>query len=77
MQQQFKIEKKVPLPNAGSRFSAYPFEAMEVGDSFAIATREDAERVRGTAYSWAHRNGKAKLTIRRQADGTYRCWRIE
>ena len=35
--QEFVIEKDVPMPSAGGRHRLYPFDQMEVGDSFFAA----------------------------------------
>lgn len=67
------IEKDVPLPKkARGPKERYPFEVMEVGDSFYVKTK------RGTSlYTLSSRHSKdgKKFTCRRVDDG-FRIWRI-
>ena len=41
-----QIEKGVPLPKNTTRKTKYPFREMEVGDSFFITDKIDAEKTR-------------------------------
>ena len=63
-----KIDKGVPMP---SRMK-YPFEEMEVGDSFLVLSDN---RTSVSTLVGRHQNGK-KFSLRKMTDGTYRCWRI-
>ena len=65
-----KIEKNVPMFGL---YSKYPLAEMKVGDSFAIPVgKHDSVR----AQSQKRNKSNAKFSIRKLADGTYRCWRI-
>lgn len=61
----FKIEKGVPMPERAKfipRANKYPFDAMEVGDSFAIDFDKPTDgpvlcrRVRNAAHRWRVQN---------------------
>ena len=69
----FKIDKKIPLPNSISR-NNYPFSEMEVGDSFEVGP-EDINRIRPAA-TWYGKRHKMKFAVRHYA-GAFRCWRLE
>jgi len=68
----FVIEKDVPLPPRNTVSSAYPFEQMSVGDSFAIRSP------RYKSCSQAARKLKPQYTFsfRKISSTHYRCWRI-
>lgn len=63
------IEKNIPITADGN--SLYPFQCMDVGDSFFVV-REG--RVRQAAHNYGARTGK-KFTVRKQENGV-RVWRI-
>lgn len=73
-----EIEKNVPVPTGRgvgkAKSSAYPFEGMEVGDSFVLdedatrRVRSAAERFKKTHRGWTY---KTKTSI-----GRIRLWRI-
>lgn len=65
-----QVEKNIPLP------IRYPFDEMEVGDSFELAPTMKRATVTVAAQRWGQKNGDAKFTIRKTGD-TFRCWRIE
>ena len=67
----YEIEKGIPPIHTGQKFF-FPFEQMDVGDSFLV--KSDYERTQ--ALMFAKRHGK-KATSRTQPDGTYRIWRVE
>jgi hypothetical protein len=73
----FKVEKNVARQGfgKGDQTRKYPFPEMEVGDSFHFQQRDS--RVGTAAYAWGKANGGKKFSVRKQADGTYRCWRVE
>lgn len=84
----FEIEKDVevsPAIKLSGRTRKYPFNEMDVGDSFFIPSGTYAgESVDGAnrprVSSAAHNYGKdhgQKFTIRKQPCGGYRVWRIE
>jgi hypothetical protein len=67
----FKIDKDIPAPPR----LKYPFDIMEVGDSFSLPSSE-AIRVGNLARAWGKRhNANAKFMVRVGDDGA-RIWRI-
>lgn len=72
-----KIEKNVPLPirvRRGGRKTLYPWDVMDVNDSFVFPKTTK----KATASSLAYRTGKIsgkKFAIRDVAEGI-RCWRL-
>ena len=71
MTAEFKIDKGILLPKARSK---YPFQEMEVGDSFKVPETM-LQRARGAAYQYARRS-KTKFTCRAN-QGKIRIWRIK
>lgn len=73
----YKIEKNVPVTTHSKavRPSQYPFEEMEIGDSFRMPDTKRAS-VAVLAGRYGKRVGR-KFTVRKQEDGSFRCWRIE
>ena len=67
--QEIKIEKGIPLPPIG-RKTIYPWNDMEVGDSFvtngpinsAVASKRLVPK---------------RFAIRKQPDGSFRIWRVK
>ena len=70
----FVIEKNVPLPEKNIRWK-YPFDQMEVGDSFAVPEGINRTRVSVAAMRYG-REHKMKFTVRQMPDRSLRCWRI-
>lgn len=78
-----KIDKDVPVPGKNSfRKSIYPFDIMEIGDSFLVELKDGEvlrrviSRVSSVAGLAAKRSGGGvKFTARQTADGI-RVWRI-
>jgi hypothetical protein len=74
-----KIDKGVPLPDFRLRAgrphgtTIYPWETMEIGDSFAVPKR--AQKNFGRQTTTAARKYGRKFALRKHGDG-YRCWRI-
>ena len=64
-----KVEKDVPIPNR------YPFDEMEVDDSFAVPPEIARNTVSVAAGRYGDKHGM-KFTVRRMDDKTLRCWRI-
>ena len=64
-----KIDKGIPYP---ARKAKYPFNEMDVGDSFFIEAGFDAARSSSAVFG--SRNNK-KFSFRK-VDGGFRCWRI-
>lgn len=64
------IEKNIPIPKR------FPFDKMEIGDSFSIPSnvRRSTASVAARRYGDKH---KMKFITRKMPDGTIRCWRTE
>ena len=60
----FRIEKGIAIPKK-SRNRKYPWEQMEVGDSFVVP-REMKRAARSSGKKWSdrHRGGEVKFTDR-------------
>jgi len=80
--EEFKIEKNIPIPskNPGSH-KKYPFEKMEVNDSFIICdkyTKEEMARVSSRARGWSqYWNKEYKFTLRKTEDNKIRIWIVK
>lgn len=73
------IDKKVPIPTVRlGRKLIYPFDKMEVGDSFEVADFAERNTVASAARSWAKRN-KKKMEFQTAAteNGKFRIWRTK
>jgi len=73
MMDEFKVEKNIPIPKY-SREHKYPWDEMDVGDSFYVS-QESAAGARASASSRA-KDGHGKYASRTVEDGC-RIWRIE
>lgn len=79
-----KIERNIALPpKRGNHGVCYPFDKMEIGDSFSVPTPKHrkvqsfASTLSSCARSWANAHGKkVKFTCRIQ-DNNVRIWRIK
>lgn len=71
----YEIEKGVPLPTdkRGGRYSAYPWKAMAVGDSFVVPRAKNQPL--GGMVREATKRLNMKFTTRR-VEGGIRIWRI-
>lgn len=77
----YTVEKNVPIPaNTGSYTGArpriYPFNTMDVGDSFGMGSKEEARRVTAAASSYSKTHGGGRFSVQQVPGGGYRCWRI-
>jgi hypothetical protein len=63
-----KVEKGIPIP------ARFPFEQMQVGDSFVVPMEITRYAVSVAAHRYGKKHG-VKFTVRKYKDGTYRCWR--
>lgn len=72
----YKIQKNIPIPTKMStgRKSIYPFESMDIGDSFA-APAGKAKSVRSKVTK-ENKLGDKKFTVR-TIDKYIRVWRIQ
>lgn len=71
---QFKIEKGIPVPAKGTgRASMYPWDDMEIGDSFFVKGKKSSA-LSATTKRIAKTRG-FKFTVR-QLEGGVRVWRI-
>lgn len=67
------IEKNIPMPDRPARPSKYPFDLMEIGDSFFVTDSHLALR---QAVIKKQRKSNMRFTVR-AVDGGYRCWRVK
>ncbi len=67
------IDKGVPLRH---RLSRWPLKQMEIGDSFSAPGEVGVRNRLCSAVTLASRATGMKFTVRRQPDGSYRCWRL-
>jgi hypothetical protein len=68
-----KIDKNIPAPIPAIK--RFPFEKMNVGDSFLLPGNESNVTLRTNAYLYGKFNNK-KFVVK-ESEGTYRCWRIK
>lgn len=73
------VEKGVPIPTARRVIaSVYPFDKMEIGDSFFVATNNKKGRnssIASAAYLHAKQLGRKFTT--RTVEGGMRVWRLQ
>lgn len=65
-----KVESGIPIPKK------FPFDEMQVGDSFAIPPEVKRGTVRIAAMRYGDKHGMTFVT-KKMPDGSYRCWRTE
>lgn len=71
-----KLDTNVPLPTVVS--FKYPFDDMNIGDSFFVPGTEAIRKLRGAA-SYHARKSSAKYSVRTTEEGDNvgaRCWRV-
>ena len=77
----YKVEKDVPIPENVSRGSKskYPWDEMEVGDSFFVADADKRKKKSISATISQHRklNKNFGRFVTRSIDGGLRVWRVE
>ena len=80
-----KIDKGIPMPIVHTKRDKFPWQEMEIGDSFEYPRTGNGGpndlggiSVRNTV-SWTNRKfkGQRKFASRVMPDGTFRVWRIE
>lgn len=66
-----KVDSNIPLPKK------WPFENMNVGDSFAIPENVKRQAVSVAAMRYGRKHGM-KFTVRQidSVNKSFRCWRI-
>jgi len=72
-----EIEKGVPIPT--TRMHSYPWEKMEVGDSFVVESEDPrtAKHLRVTGWDYGRRHRPFKIIVRQETPTTVRVWRTE
>lgn len=63
-----KVEKNILMPRQ------WPFDEMQVGDSFAVPPNAKRPAVNVAAMRYGRKHNM-KFTVRKTPEG-YRCWRI-
>jgi hypothetical protein len=74
----YTIEKNIPMPPQEKREHAkrkYPFNQMEVGDSFLVG-KENREKTRIACFNEGVRKKKL-FKVTKDLEGEIRCWRLE
>lgn len=74
------VEKGIPMPPPMKqrRVDKYPFERMEVGDSFLVRTLKDRKTTATSAWQFARSEaGRGKRFSSRKVTDGYRFWRVE
>lgn len=65
-----KVEPGIPIPKN------YPFDQMNVGDSFAVPPEDIRSKVNVAAKRYGDKHNM-KFTVHLMPDRTLRCWRIK
>lgn len=73
----FVVESGIPMPSKRTGYETYPFDRMNVGDSFAIRSETMRKRASSACVAYAKKNPDTKFGIRRVGDGGWRCWRVK
>lgn len=68
----YTIEKDIPYPES-SKKAKYPFQEMEIGDSFAVE-KEKRNTILTSSQYWGMKLQR-KFSVKRYGEA-YRCWRI-
>lgn len=69
---EFKIDKGIPFPSDRSK---YPFEDMEVGDSFVVHP-DNAGNANSSSAAYAKKCPGVKFRMRKQSETETRIWRV-
>lgn len=76
------IEKNVPVPSGRQPKKYFPFDKMEIGDSFAVPVPEGAQvgefsaKVRTHAINWGRQNGAKFSVLLVDEQTNVRVWRV-
>lgn len=77
---EYTIESNIPLPKRccpnGGRKLIYPFDKMNIGDSFFISDKSKMRVVAQSACSYQRRHKGYKFVTRAENNGL-RIWRVE
>ena len=68
----YSVQKDIPLPRKGPYKYDFPWENMEVGDSFVVESAKES-----LAANTRSKSLGIKITTRKEATGGYRIWRLE
>jgi len=68
------VSKSIVFPGRKSRFAKYPWQTVDVGDSFLSFDNDTELEFRGLAYRAGKRLGR-KFSVRKTLEGL-RVWRI-
>jgi len=72
------IQQGIPIPRPRLKGTKYPFESMNVGDSFSITGgRLEQVRIYTAANKWAERRGVNWRFTTRVVNKMVRIWRLE
>ena len=79
----FAVDQNIPIapkkssPRPNAKCWRYPFDRMEVGDSFFLPPRKDGvlPNVNAAAKQWGDKRGR-KFSVR-SVDGGVRVWRVK
>ena len=78
MTEAIKIEKGVLLPETRRKESPFPFEHMEIGDSFGVPYTQHTDKTIRFAASAYGRQASKRFTVRKMAaDNQIRVWRLQ
>jgi len=74
-----KIDKNVAMPLKRTYVGMFPFDNMEIGDSFSIGAEHGAQIYQAMSHHHKRKGAKRFTTKKRLENNiwVYRCWRIE
>jgi hypothetical protein len=78
-----QIEKNIPIPEPKKRKTKYPFQQMEVGDSFFYPLKEECNtallqmKLNNAACTYCRKNNEGKKFKTTQLKSGVRVWRIK
>ena len=71
---EYTINKDVPMPQRAANKAKYPFDKMEVGDSFDVCETE-CYKVRNPASVYGKKHNMTFMVRKTPTGGT--CWRVK
>lgn len=72
----YKIEKHVPAPEDLGGMKKYPFDDMEIGDSFFVPNGK-VRNIKQQVQYYQNKTEKRKRFAVREVEGGVRVWRVE